>query len=66
MQKPSLIKSVETQDQLLIQRQLGDALRGSFEALTLETLPDQVSLLLLQLALAELIKQMRNPEEGER
>ncbi len=59
-----LVASVHAQDQLLIQRQLGDAIRGTYETLTLETLPDQISLLLLQLALTELIKLMRSEGEG--
>lgn len=33
-----LVASVEARDQLRIQRQLGDAMRGSSEALTVETL----------------------------
>jgi hypothetical protein len=40
MPNARLIVSVNAQDQLLIQRQLGDAIRGAWEALTLETLPD--------------------------
>ncbi len=65
MPKVKLIASANASDQLLIQRQLGDGIRGSFEAITLETLPDQISLLLLQLALAELVKEMRDDAKGD-
>ena len=40
----------------VIQREVGIALRLSFEAVTREPLPERMALLLLQLALAESLK----------
>ncbi len=41
---------------LVIQRELGIALRLSFEAVTSDPLPERMALLLLRLALAESLK----------
>jgi hypothetical protein len=46
-------QSDDDRDSLVIQRQVGVALRLSFEAATREPLPEQMAMLLLRLALAE-------------
>ena len=44
------------QASLVIQRQVGMALRLSFEAVTREPLPERMAILLLRLALAESVR----------
>lgn len=64
MQKPSLVKSVETQDQLLIQRRLGQELRRSFQAMVDEPLPERMALLLMELAFAQSLGLKDNGRDG--
>jgi hypothetical protein len=51
--KGNLIAFDEARDQLLIQRELGRALRISYETATREPLSKAMGLLLMRLALAE-------------
>ncbi len=48
-----IIRAEEDEEALLIQQELGEALRLSFEGVTREPLPDRMVLLLLRLALAQ-------------
>ena len=56
MQSIISIKQEDEQAPLLIQRDVGIALRLSFEAVTREPLPEQMALLLLRLALAQSLR----------
>ena len=50
---------------LMMQREVGIALRLSFEAVTREPLPEQMVLLLLRLALAESLGLAAEDEQGD-
>jgi hypothetical protein len=53
----------ETRDAILVMHELGDALRGSLGPTVNESMPPSMAMLLMQLALAEV---MRTASEDER
>ena len=63
----NLFLSDEAGDELIIQRELANALRRSFEAVIVEQTPSVMGELLLRIALAELVIQSadeQEPKEG--
>ncbi|WP_363350807.1 hypothetical protein [Methylocystis echinoides] len=55
----------EARATLATMQQLGASMRLSLEAVTYESLPDEIGLLLLRLALAELLKRAAEEEARE-
>lgn len=53
-------------NEILIQREIGLALRQSFEAMMLDPLPSQIAMLLMQLALAEMMRGIADEEQETR
>ena len=58
--------SEQAQDDLIIQRQLAEAIHRSLAALTYEALTDEMALLLVRLAVAQLLRQASDDRELER
>ncbi len=65
MTRPEPMALEEARAMLSILQQLGSALRGSFEATTEEPLPQEMGLLLLRLAFAEVVKRAAAEEARE-
>ncbi len=56
--------SESSNDELIIQRRLGNELRRSFSAFVEEPLPERMALLLMELALAQSLRLKDNNHEG--
>ncbi len=65
MTRPEPVALEEAQATLSVLQQLGGSLRLSFEAVTQESLPEEMGLLLLRLALAEVLKRAAEEEARE-
>lgn len=62
MQAPTRVRSEVAQEMLVIQQEIGAAMRLSYQSITIEPLPEEIAMLLMRMAMAEVL---RNAVEEE-